>query len=64
MPLIIEEMSTTLEIQDESKIRKLVRQMIKEELLESKRAARTGSGGGADPADPAASGGPQESGGG
>lgn len=64
MPLIIEEMSTTLEIQDEAKIRKLVKQMIKDEMQEMKRASRTGSGAGADPADPAAAGGPQESGGG
>jgi len=63
MPLIIEEMSTSLEIHDEAKIRKLVKQMIRDELIQQQRAAKTGGTSGADPADPAA-GGAQESGGG
>ena len=60
MPLIIGEMSTSLEIQDEAKIRKLVKQMIRDELRELKLTSR-GTTGEADPADPAA-GGAQEGG--
>jgi hypothetical protein len=63
MPLIIEEMSTTLEIHDEAKIRKLVKQMIRDELAQQKRASRTGGASGADPADPAAGGAPENAGG-
>jgi hypothetical protein len=63
MPLIIEEMSTTLEIHDEAKIRKLVKQMIRDELAQQKRAASSGGVNGADPADPAAGGGPENAGG-
>jgi len=64
MPVIIEELTTSLEIEDEAKIRKLVRDEIQRELRELRRALRSGGGGEVDPADPAAAGGPQESGGG
>ncbi len=63
MPLVIEEMSATLEIQDEVKIRKLIKQVVREELMQQRQAQRSGSGADVDPADPAA-GGSQESGGG
>jgi hypothetical protein len=64
MPVIIEELTTTFDIQDEVKIRKLVRQEIRAELAAQRRRAGPGGALDVDPADPAASGGPLEAGGG
>ena len=62
MPVIIGELSTTLEIQDEAKIRRLVREEIRRELMERRRAERSGAAE-VDPADPSAGGSPKETGG-
>jgi hypothetical protein len=64
MPVIIEELTTNLEIEDEAKIRKVIRDEVQKCFLEFRRAQRSGAAGEIDPADPAAAGGPQESGGG
>jgi hypothetical protein len=63
MPVIIEELTTSLELEDEAKIRKLIRDEVEQCLQEFRRSMRSG-GGDVDPSDPAAAGGPQESGGG
>lgn len=64
MPVIIEELTTSLQIEDEAKLRKLVRDEIQRQFRDLQRMLRTGRAGDIDPADPAAGGGPQESGGG
>lgn len=60
MPVIIEELTTTLEIEDEAQIRKLVRQEIERALREQRRGH--GASAEADPADPAAAGGVRDGG--
>lgn len=63
MPLVIEQLTTSLEIQDEVKIRKLVQDEVRRAVAELR-----GHGGfdaaQPDPSDPAAGGGPSETGGG
>jgi hypothetical protein len=58
MALVIEELSTSLEVQDEVKIRKIVREEVQRALAAQR--SRASGGEEADPADPAASGGPNE----
>jgi predicted secreted Zn-dependent protease len=57
MPVVIEELTTSLEIQDEAKIRKLVQEEITRALAEERR--RGGRAFDVDPADPAAGGEPE-----
>lgn len=55
MPVVIEEMSTTLELKDEAKIRELVQEEIKKALA-GHGAGRLTAGEELDPADPGAGG--------
>ena len=55
MPVVIEEMSTTLELKDEAKIREIVQQEIKKALAGHGAGRRTAAQE-VDPADPAAGG--------
>lgn len=54
MALVIEELTTTLEIHDEVKIRQLVRREIDRALEERERRVTTGRPRTPDPSDPAA----------
>ena len=54
MALVIEEMTTTLEIHDEVKIRQLVRREIRQAIEERDRRVTTGRPRTPDPSDPAA----------
>lgn len=61
MPVVIEQLSTSFEVRDEARIRKLIQ---KELELHEKKHRRPGElRGAADPADPSASGAPQAQGG-
>lgn len=62
MPVIIEELTTTLEIRDEVKIRKLVREEIAHAMRDEQRKRAVGRDR-VDPTDPAASGRPGQGGG-
>ena len=53
-------MTTTLEIQDEAKIRKLVQEEIARALAEERRRGGLANPYSVDPADPAAAGGPED----
>jgi hypothetical protein len=61
MPVIIEQLSTSFQVRDEGRIRKLIRKEIE---LHAGKTRRPGEMKGAgDPADPAAAGAPQTGGG-
>ncbi|HXT98800.1 MAG TPA: hypothetical protein VN853_21050 [Polyangia bacterium] len=60
MPVVIEQLSTSFQVRDESRIRKLIQKEIE---LNAKNAKRTGQMKRPDPADPAAAGAPQTGGG-
>lgn len=60
MPLIIEELSTELEVRDEVKLRRVVREEI-DRYFKATRG-RVGAAAEIDPADPAAAGKPTENG--
>ena len=60
MPVVIEQLSTSFQVRDESRIRKLIQKEIE---LHAKKAKRPGEMKGPDPADPAAAGAPQTGGG-
>jgi len=57
MPVVIKEMTSSFDVKDEAKIRKMIVQEVKKGLAAQKN--QKGSGG-PDPADPAASGRPGE----
>jgi hypothetical protein len=58
MPLMIEELSTSLEVQDDVKLRAMVREEIQKYMRHAR--AEGASSTAVDPADPAAAGGPYE----
>jgi hypothetical protein len=60
MPLVIEELSTSLEIQDEVAIKKLVREEVRRQLAEQRSGRAPADD--VDPSDPAAGGTPNEGG--
>jgi hypothetical protein len=61
MPVVIEQLSTSFQVRDEARIRKLIQREIE---LHAKKARRPGElKGPDDPADPAAAGAPQTGGG-
>lgn len=60
MALVIEELSTSVEVQDEVKIRKIVREEVMRALAAERARGNLPSGEGGDPTDPAAAGGPNE----
>jgi hypothetical protein len=61
MPVVIEELSTTFQVRDEARIRKLVQKEIEIFMKKNRRPGEMA--GAADPADPAAAGAPQAQGG-
>ena len=60
MPVVIEELSTSFQVHDEVKIRRLVRDELKRFMTEQRRGERGTASSEADPADPGAAGGPNE----
>jgi hypothetical protein len=60
MHVVIEQLSTSFQVRDESRIRKLIQKEIE---LHAKKMGRPGKSKGPDPADPAAAGAPQTGGG-
>lgn len=60
MPVVINEMTSRFDVRDDAKMRKLIAKEVKTALAQEKKRG-TGSGG-PDPADPAASGRPNEGG--
>ena len=63
MPVIIEELTTTVQVQDEVRIRKLVRDEVKNVLASKERKTAARGMDRVDAADPAAAGGPKVTGG-
>jgi hypothetical protein len=61
MPVVIEQLSTSFEVRDEARIRKLVQKEIELALTKTRRPGELR--GATDPADPAAGGAPQTQGG-
>jgi hypothetical protein len=60
MPVVIEELSTSFQVHDEVKIRRLVRDEIKRVMAEQRRGERGTASNDANPSDPGAAGGPNE----
>ena len=58
MAVKIDELATSFDVRNEAKLKKLIREELQKMMAEERR----GSGGGFDPADPAASGRPDEGG--
>lgn len=61
MPIMIDELSTSIHVRDEAKLRQAVREEIEKYMTEVRRAGNGRPP--ANPADPAAAGGPNETGG-
>jgi hypothetical protein len=61
MPVVIEQLSTSFEVRDEARIRRLIQKEIERFMSTNRRPGDLR--GGTDPADPAAAGAPQSQGG-
>ena len=62
MPVVINELSTSFQVRDEARVKKLVQKEVEMALKKSKRGGGDGKEG-PDPTDPAAGGAPQAQGG-